>query len=105
MVNVETTHVTKALMNTLLERKLEKYGQVLEVLDENVEIWKENRRFCKTVDQFKKVSQEPNLDIYLADHLLKYKLDFQMYQYRKMYKCFFQSYFCARIMAKKALAA
>lgn len=92
-------------MDALLDRKLENYDHVIETLNEFSEVWKDSKEFSNTVEQFKKVARRPALDIYLADHLLKYKLDFQMYQFRKKHRCFFQKYFCARIMASKAMAA
>jgi len=105
MVIFESKQVSKTIMDALLERKLENYDNVIETLDEHFDVWKDSKRFSTTVEQFKKVARRPELDIYLADHLLKYKLDFQMYQFRKKHRYFFQRYFCARIMASKAIAA
>jgi len=92
-------------MEELLERKLENYQQVIETLEEFASVWNENPQFEKAVNQLKKVSKRPDLDIYLADHILKFKLDFQMFQFRKKHECFFQKYFCSRIMGAKAIAA
>ena len=104
MKELETTTVSNFVMQTFLRKKLCIYDEVIQTLDQNMAIWSDDESFAKAVNRFRQVSRKDNLDLYLADNILKYTLDFKMFQYRKSNVKFFQQYFRARVLANKELA-
>jgi hypothetical protein len=103
MNEVETNAISGIIMQTFLRKKLLIYKEVMQTLDQYRDVWQDNEDFCKAVDRFSVVSQRESLDLYLADNILKYTIDFRMFGFRKNNLGFFQQYFRARVLAKREL--
>ena len=103
MNEVEPKAISQIIMQTFLRKKLLIYKEVMETLDQHSDVWQDDEDFCKAIERFRVVSQRESLDLYLADNILKYTIDFRMFGFRKNNVDFFQQYFRARVLAKREL--
>lgn len=103
MSTKDSSSISNIIMQTFLRKKLLTYDQVVQTLDQYKEIWATDPIFSKAVQRFREVSKKESLDLYLADNILKYTLDFKMFEFRKSNITFFQQYFRARVLARKEL--
>ena len=104
MNKAEPSTVSNFIMQTFLRKKLLIYNEVIQTLEQYKSIWQNDDSFKKAVERFQEVSRKENLDLYLADNILKYTIDFKMFSFRKDNIDFFQQYFRSRVLAKKELA-